>query len=420
MSVREKIGRSLVTWAARSLGVPLSDPRILEILGSEPLSSGVSVNETSAMRYTAVYSAVRLLSETVASLPCITYERLDVGGKKRASKHRLFSILHDRPNPEQTSFTFWEQVMVGLLLWGNAYAEIQFDNSGRPIALWPLLPDRTKPIRAPDDSLQYETRLPKGEQIRLPSYRVLHIAGLGFDGIVGKSPIQMTREAIGLGLATEQFGATFFGNGAKPGGVIEYPGKLSKEGKNNLRESWEQLHKGLNKQHRVAILEEGSKYHAMAIPPNDAQFLETRKFQITEIARVFRVPPHMLGDLDRATWANVEQESINFVVNTIRPWLVRIEKAIGFKLFDDDRFFAEFLVDGLLRGDTKSRYEAYAIARQWGWLSADDVRALENMNPLPNKQGQIYLTPLNMIPSDKPQTRAEEGGEHESRSSAGT
>lgn len=408
--MRERISRGLATWLVRSAGIPLSDPQVIDVFGVTPLASGVSVNETSAMKYSAVYSAVRLISETIASLPCIVYERLDTGGKTRAPKHPLFKMLHDTPNSEQTSFTYWEQVMVNLLLWGNAYSEIQFDGAGRPVALWPLLPDRTKPIRAPDQSLQYETLLPEGKMVRLPSYSVLHIAGLGFDGLVGKSPIQMTKEAIGLGLATEQFGASFFGNGAKPGGVIEYPGKMSETGRKNLRESWELMHKGLGKQHRVAILEEGAKYQALAVPPNDAQFLETRKFQITEIARIFRVPPHMLGDLERATWANVEQESISFVVNTIRPWLVRIEKALGFKLFEDPKYFAEFLVDGLLRGDTKSRYEAYAIGRQWGWLSADDVRGLENMNPLPNKQGQQYLTPLNMIPAmEKPQPKRSAG-----------
>lgn len=410
MSVRERINRSLATWLLRSAGIPLSDPQVIDIFGVKPLASGVSVNETSAMKYSAVYSAVRLISETIASLPCIVYERLDSGGKTRAPKHPFFKMLHDAPNTEQTSFTYWEQVMINLLLWGNAYSEIQFDGAGRPVALWPLLPDRTKPIRAPDQSLQYETVLPEGKMVRLPSYSVLHIAGLGFDGLVGKSPIQMTKEAIGLGLATEQFGASFFGNGAKPGGVIEYPGKMSETGRKNLRESWELMHKGLGKQHRVAILEEGAKYQALAVPPNDAQFLETRKFQVTEIARIFRVPPHMLGDLERATWANVEQESISFVVNTIRPWLVRIEKALGFKLFDDPKYFVEFLVDGLLRGDTKSRYEAYAIGRQWGWLSADDVRGLENMNPLPNKQGQHYLTPLNMVPAiEKPQPKRSAG-----------
>ncbi len=418
MSVRERISKNLATWLVRSVGIPLSDPQVIDVFGARPLASGVSVNETSAMKYSAVYAAVRLISETIASLPCFVYERIESGGKTRAPKHQMFRILHDKPNTEQDSFKFWEQAMVGLLLWGNAYAEIQFDGAGRPVALWPLLPDRTRAIRAPDGSgeLEYETRLPEGKLVRLPSYRILHIAGLGYDGITGKSPIQMTKEAIGLGLATEQFGATFFGNGAKPGGVIEYPGKMSETGRKNLRESWELMHKGLDKQHRVAILEEGAKYQALAIPPNDAQFLETRKFQVAEIARIFRVPPHMLADLDRATWGNVEQESISFVVNTIRPWLVRIEKALGFKLFEDPKYFAEFLVDGLLRGDTKSRYEAYAIGRQWGWLSADDVRALENMNPLPNKQGQQYLTPLNMIPAvEKPQTKRSagelEGGE---------
>lgn len=216
--------------------------------------------------------------------------------------------------------------------------------------------------------------------------------------------MRLAREAIGMALATEEYGARFFGNGAKPGGVLEHPGKLSKEAQDRLRTSWNEMHQGLSKQHRIAILEEGMSYKQIGIPPEDAQFLETRKFQLNEIARIFRIPPHLVGDLERATFSNVEQQSIDFVVHTIRPWLVRWEQAIKLKLFtptERRRFFAEFVADGLLRGDIKSRYEAYAIGRQNGWLSADDIRELENMNPLPDDTGKVYLVPLNMVPADK-------------------
>jgi hypothetical protein len=230
---------------------------------------------------------------------------------------------------------------------------------------------------------------------------VWHLRGLSSDGLVGLSPIQLMRQAIGLGMATEEFGARFFGNDARPGGVLQHPGVLGNEAFERLQSSWETRHGGLSNSHRVAILEEGMQYSQIGIPPEDAQFLETRKFQVTEIARAFRVPPHMLADLERATFSNIEHQSIEFVVHSIRPWLVRWEQSIQQQLMldrDRQKYFAEFVVDGLLRGDTVSRYQAYATGRQNGWLSANDIRTLENMNPVDG--GDIYLVPLNMVPAD--------------------
>lgn len=363
--------------------------------------SGVDVNEQIAMTYTAVWACVRILAESVASLPLIVYRRLPDGGKERAVNHPLYTLLHDLPNAENTSVEIREMLQAHLALWGNAYCEKEFDRAGRLIALWPLRPDLVT-VKRESGVLVYDVHLPSGGTQRLMAERVMHIRGLTHDGMVGYSPIRQAREAIALGLATQQFGSAFFGNGARPGGVLEYPGVLSDKARTNLLESWDAMYKGVNNAQRVAILEEGMKYSAIGIPPEDAQFLETRKFQVTEIARIFRIPPHMLADLDRATFSNIEHQSLEFVVHTLRPWLVRWEQAINRDLFRPDErgiYFAEHLIDGLLRGDIQSRYQAYAIGRQQGFLSANDIRALENMNPV--EHGDIYLVPLNMVPASQ-------------------
>ncbi len=373
--------------------------------GGGQAASGVTVNENTALQSTAVFACVRILAETIASLPLPVYRRLQGGGKERAADHYLYPLLHDQPNPEMTSFEFRETLMGHLALWGNAYAEIERDGAGRVRALWPLRPDRMQ-IRRDAHGLRYEYTLPDGLIAVLRQRNIMHIRGLSGNAIVGYYPIRLAREAIGLALATEEFGARFFGSGSRPGGVLEHPGKLSDEAAKRLRQSWEDVHSGLSGAHRVAILEEGIKWHQIGIPPEDAQFIDTRKFQIAEIARIFRVPLHLLDEHDKAaTYASVEQFALQFVIHTIRPWLVRWEQAFKRDLFlpqERDRYFAEFLVEGLLRGDIESRYRAYATARQWGWMSANDILELENRNPIPN--GNVYLIPLNMAP-------AETGGE---------
>lgn len=387
----------------RRAGWSASDERWWHDIGfSESSATGVRVDERNALNSVAVFACVRILSETLASVPLPLYRRMTVRSKRRAYEHPLYSLLHDAPNPEMSSFNFREALMSHLVLWGNAYAEIDWNmNKGRPRALWPLLPNKMRVKREKGD-LYYYYRLPDGQEKIFPAINIFHIPGLGFDGLIGYSPIHMAREAIGLSLATEEFGARFFGNGARPGGVLEHPGKLGTPAQDNLRKSWSEMHQGLSNQHRIAILEEGMKYHQIGIPPEDAQFLETRKFQRSEIASFFHIPPHMIGDLEHATFSNIEHQAIEFVVYTMRPWFVRWEQVISKKLlFPNERrdYFAEFLIDGLLRGDVESRYKAYSVGRQWGWLSANDVRELENMEPLPDKQGDIYMTPMNMTPA---------------------
>lgn len=364
--------------------------------GGRASKSGVHVSDESAMRVTAYLAAVKIISETIASLPLNIY--LDKGDKReRAPNHPLYEVLHDQANKEMTAYTFRETIMGHILNWGNGYAYIDRNGAGQVTALWPLLPDRTRPDRDEKGNLFYWTQLPNGEPKKLDPFDVFHIPGFGFDGVVGYNPVVLAGEAIGLSIAAESFGASFFGNGANPSGIIEHPRSLSKDALESFKKDVRGKYEGLNSAHKLMILEEGLKYHQITIPPDAAQFLETRKFQIAEIARMFRVPLHMLQELDRSTNNNIEHQSIEFVVHTIRPWLVRIEQRIRMQLLSKrerkEGYYAGFVVEGLLRGDTKSRYEAYGVALDKGWMSANEVRKLENLNPY--EGGDQYRVPLN-------------------------
>ena len=368
-------------------------------------SSGKNVNERSAMQMTAVYSCVRILSEAVASLPLHVYKYNDEGGKEKAVKHPLYFLLHDEPNPEMTSFVFRETLMTHLLLWGNAYAQIIRNGKGEIVALYPLMPNRMTVDRDDKGQLYYQYNTSKddaptmnGSMVNLKPADVLHIPGLGFDGLVGYSPIAMAKNAIGMAIACEEYGAKFFANGATPGGILEHPGTV-KDPK-RVRESWTSAFGGSSNANKVAVLEEGMKYTPISISPEQAQFLETRKFQINEIARIFRVPPHMVGDLEKSSFSNIEQQSLEFVKYTLDPWVARWEQAIVRSLFSTDektQYFVKFNVDGLLRGDYQSRMNGYAIGRQNGWMSANDIRELENLDRIPEEEGgDLYLINGNM------------------------
>ena len=360
-------------------------------------SSGKTVNERTAMQTTAVYACVRVLAEAIASLPLHTYRHTE-NGKEKALEHGLYHLLHDEPNPEMTSFVFRETLMGHLLLWGNAYAQIIWDGRGKVIALYPLMPDKMTVERTEKGELFYLYNK-DGTNYLLRSDEVLHIPGLGFDGLVGHSPIAMAKNAIGMAIATEEYGAKFFANGANPGGVLEHPGVVKDPSK--IRESWNTVYQGSGNAHRIAVLEEGMKFQSIGIPPEQAQFLETRKFQLNEIARIFRVPPHMVGDLERSSFSNIEQQSLEFVMYTLDPWVIRWEQAIQRALFspiEKKEHFVKFNVNGLLRGDYQSRMQGYAVGRQNGWLSADDIRELEDMNKLPEGSGgSTYLVNGNMV-----------------------
>lgn len=371
-------------------------------------TSGKTVNERTAMQTSTVYACVRILSESIASLPLHVYRYNRDGGKERTPFHPLSRLLHDEPNSEMTSFVFRETLMAHLLIYGNAYAQIVRNGNGQPIALYPLLPNKMDVSRGNNGELLYtyyrdadeSGNWPKKGGFTLRKDQVLHIPGLGFDGLIGYSPIAMAKNAIGMAIATEEYGATFFANGANPGGVLEHPGVIKPEQADRLRESWQSQFGGANA-HKVAVLEEGLKFHQMSIPPEQAQFLETRKFQINEIARIFRVPPHMVGDLEKSSFSNIEQQSLEFVKYTLDPWVIRWEQALKQSLVlpsEKDTVSIRFNLDGLLRGDYQSRMQGYSVGIQNGFFSVNDVRALEDMNLLSDSEGgNLHVLNGNMV-----------------------
>ena len=370
-------------------------------------TAGKAVTEQSAMQLTAVYSCVRILSEAIAGLPLHLYRYTEDGGKEKALNHPLYPLLHDEPNPEMASFNFRETLMSHLLVWGNAFAQVIRNGKGEIVALYPLMPNRMKVDRDDAGRLYYSYQMAdsdaptmKNGTVILKPSDVLHIPGLGFDGLVGYSPIAMAKNAIGMALATEEYGAKFFANGATPGGLLEYPGTVKDP--DRVRDSWNRGFSGSQNAGKVAILEQGMKYTPVSIAPEQAQFLETRKFQINEIARIFRIPPHMIGDLDKSSFSNIEQQSLEFVKYTLDPWVVRWEQALSRSLFTPEekkRYFFKFNVEGLLRGDYQSRMNGYAVARQNGWMSANDIRELENLDRITAEDGgDLYLINGNMLP----------------------
>lgn len=379
-----------------------SNPKewLIKWFGGGKTASGASVTNYTALNYTALWSCVRVICKPVAAMPLHLYERLDTGGKQRATKHPIYTVINSRPNPEMTALTFKDTLTAHLLTWGNGYAEIERNKNGFPVALWPLTPNRVTPERNKDTrEIQYKITLPDGGSQTLNKVQVFHLTGPGFDGVKGYSVLTMFRESIGLGLSLQEYAARFFGNGAMPGGVLEHPGTLKEEAQKNLRQSWHEMHQGLEKVHRLAILEEGMKYHQIGISPEDAQMLESRKFSQLEMASIFQVPPDKIGHMSDATFSNIEHQGQAFLADTLLYWLTLWEQTIHWKLLseaDQQRYFAEFLTANLLRGDIKGRYDAYAVGRNWGWLSADDVREIENMNPLPDGLGKVYLIPANM------------------------
>ena len=372
-------------------------------------NAGETVNARTAMQLTAVYACIRVLSESIAQLPLQLY-RIDGDKRIKAIDHPLYFLLHDEPNPEMTSFNWREALMMNLLVFGNGYSQIIRNGKGQPIALYPLMSDKMKVSRdEKTGKIYYEytfsdkevsTAKEKQETVRLEPSEVFHVPGMGFDGLVGYSPLAMAKQAIGTGLACEKYGAKFFVNSAIPTGVLEHPNVLNQETAERLRESWNDIYGGSGKAGRVAVLEQGMTYKPISITPEQVQFLQTRKFQTGEIARIFRVPGHMIGDLDRATYSNIEQQSIEFVKYTLDPWLTRWEQAIQRQLLTPEEkktYYTRFNVDGLLRGDYQSRMNGYAVGRQNGWFSTNDIRDLENMERIPEEQGgDFYLVNGNM------------------------
>ena len=366
-------------------------------LHERPTVTGRDISESTAMAHITVHACVKVIAESLSSLPLILYRRIG-DGKERASDHPLFGILHDRPNPEMGSMAFRESMLVQTLLWGNSYAEIQRTLGGSVMALWPLDSSRMKVDRSTDNELIYVYNLPQGGQRIFNKEEILHIAGLGYNGLVGQSPITLAREAVGMGLALEEFSGRFFSNASTNRGVLESPKPLSIDAQKRLKDQFEKTNTGLENAHRIMVLEEGLQFRPTSMSNVDGQFLESRKFQRGEIASIYRVPLHMIGDLEHATFSNIEHQSLEFVTACLRPWAVRIEQAIFQRLLsplEQQNYFVEHLFDGLLRGDLLTRYQAYAVGIVNGFLSVNDVHRFENMNPVPG--GDTYRQQAQMI-----------------------
>lgn len=373
---------------------PFHSSRIIYLPRTE---AGVRVTEDVALTYGAVYACTRIIAETVASLSWHVFREMANGGKQRVPG-RAQSMLRDLANPETSAFAWREQMIASALLWGNGFAEIERDGAGRVVNVWQLAPDRVQPDRVRGDGrLVYvvDNRL-RGDTV-LEAEDVFHLHGLGFDGITGYSVVRLAARTIGIGLAADKFGGAFYGNGTALSGVLETDEVLKPEERINLHQSWKEMHAGADQAFRPAVLEAGLKWRPLGMPLTDAQFIENRAFQVVEICRWFRVPPHKLADLTRATYSNIEQQSIEFVQDTVMPWAIRLEQEANRKLFGQNRegLFTKLNLNALLRGDAKSRFDAYASGRQWGWLSANDIRELEDMNPI-GSAGDVYLVPVNM------------------------
>lgn len=380
----------------------LSDPKAWDRSLWQPIGavslSGEVVTEQSALTYSAVYNAISLIAGTIGSLPLHLMQKK--GEKKRiADERKLYSVMHDQWNEYMTAMAGRECLMAHTLSWGNGYAEKVFDGYGEVIELWPITPHRVTP-KMMEGELVYEIRMDREAPIILPREKVLHVPGLGYDGFIGYSVIGMARKSIGLSMAMETFGARFFGHGTNPSMVVSHPGHMKDP--SVLKDALTQVHSGLGNTHRLMLLEEGMKVEKYGIPPDDCQFLESRQFQIPEVARWFNLPPHKLKDLTRSSFSNIEQEQISFVQDSILPWLVRLEQnyrlqllTFGDKqLYGKGRLYFKHSVDGLLRGDSVSRATFYATMLDKGVFSINEVRELEDKDPV--KGGDVHLIPLNM------------------------
>jgi HK97 family phage portal protein len=387
------------SWSA-----PLTSnsPEFAKWFGGGPTLSGIRVTEDSAMSFSAVWSAVTMISDDIASLPLHLYKRLPNGGKDRFEDHQLYRLLHDAPNPEMDSMVFRRTMQAHALMWQNAYAEIERDQANRPIAMWPLVPERVSVFRQAG-RLRYRVQNPSGGEVLIDPEDMIHLVGQSHDGTVGCSLIEKARESLALGLAAEKFGATFFGNGSAVGGVISYEGPRPTEmSDKNYRESLEVRHQGVERAHKLLALYNGAKYARTIIPPNEGQFNETRIFQIREVARWFKMPPHRLGDLADATYSNVEQMDAAYLSACIRPWLVLWQQQLSRKLIARSERMQQFIehdTHGFLSVDAAGRAALYPAEFNVGALTPNEIRGYENRDPLDG--GDRAYIQRNMTPIDR-------------------
>jgi len=390
----------------RSVSLANPDQWLIRAFGAQETDAGVYVDENAALSSSAIWAGIRLISESLSTVPLHVFQMQADGQRRVVRDHPVDPLLYTSPNPEMTAQEWRSQMMAALILSGNGYSEIVRDRGGRIRQIWPLSWYRVELERAQDQSLYYEIQTVGLDDVndrvvaaRLPADQVLHLRAFNSRGLLGDSMVQRLKQTIGITIATEKFGASFYGAGTQLSGVLTHPGSLSEGAQKRLRDSWNSRHQGLSRAHRIAILEEGMKWEPISVPPEASQFLQTREFQIQEAARALNLPPHLLRDLSRATFSNVEQQAIDFVVNSLRPWAVILEQRMQLSLLTEAErragFYIRHNLEGLLRGDIKTRYESYAIGRNWGWLSANDVRELEDLNPI--EAGDVYLQPLNMV-----------------------
>lgn len=378
------------------------DKSLWRLFGSQSVS-GEHVDEYSALNYSAVWNAVQLISGTIGSLPLHLMQSKDTS-KSQITKHPLYKILYAKPNPFMTAMQFREALTSHLLLWGNCFAEIERDVIGKVLNLWPITPDRVS-IELSDGQPVYKIKVANDYKYLIRD-RILHVAGLGFDGFGGYSVISFARKSIGLSMAMETFGSLFFGNGTHPSIVVKHPGKLSEQAHASLKNDLTEKYSGLGKAHRLMLLEENMTLEKLSINPEDSQFLQSRQFQIPEVARWFNLPPHKLKDLSKSSFNNIESEQISFVTDSILPWLIRFEQAYNTQLLTEkehfnDQLYLKHNVEGLLRGSAKDRAVFYKDMFYVGGMSINEIRAKEDLNPDPSPLADEKFVQANMIPLSK-------------------
>lgn len=409
------VGAAIRGFRARSVEESgIADPSswLSNFFGGGLTKAGVQVNEYNARNLAAVWACVRAIAEDCSKLPLKVYRRVSEDDRETVRTHAAWQLLNVQANADMTpAIALREYLFTCAQLWGNGFAEIERTRGGRPLNLWPMCPSRTQLRRTLSGSIEYVYRSVNGEKY-LPAADVLHLRGPSKDGIVGVSVIAMARESLGAAMATDQFTSRFWQNGARPSGAITTKGKLSDAAIVRLRESIDALYGGANNAGRPILLEEEAAWAPFAVPPEDAQFLGTKAFQVDEICRWFRTPPHKVFKLDRATFSNIEHQSLEYVTDGLGAWMVRMEQECNLKLLSPGEvltMYIEHLVDALLRGDLKTRYEAYGLGRQWGYLSVNDIRRRENMNRLPGDDGDQYIVPSNMTTPAKLEEAAAPG-----------
>lgn len=397
---------SILRTIKRFFNLALNDPKAwnpsLWQLGGSVSVSGEVVTEETALTYSAVWNAISLISGTVGSLP-LHLMRSQGKEKNIADKNPLYYVMHNRPNPFMTSMLFRRTMAAHVISWGNAYAEIQRNTTGDIVALWPIPPNRVPRLEMRDGNLWYEIRVDT-ESVWLPREKILHIVGPSFDGFIGYSVIAMARKGIGLGMAMETFGSRYFGSGTHPSGIITHPNQI-KDSK-NTREALGKVYTGLGNTHRLMILEDGMDYKGISVSPEDSQFLESRSFQIPEIARWFNLPPHKLKDLTKSSFNNIEAEQTSFVMDSILPWLILIEQQYNMQLLTESqqvsgKLYFKHIVEGLLRANSKDRAEYYRLMISTGVMTPNEAREKEDLNPSKDPLADELWMPTGNIPLSK-------------------